>query len=146
MAHNASITPDSLPTESGYARDVGPSKGPDHQYDQGHTGEHHVVPVSTYVKVMAALMVLLVITLVAALPAFDFGAHFGNSFHWVNIFIAVSIAVIKAVLIMLFFMHVKYSSKLTGVFAVAAFVFVLIMFALTLSDYQTRSWLETLGK
>lgn len=98
--------------------------------------EHHIVPLSTYYKVFAALMVLLLITVAAA--QIDLGAF--------NVPIAVGIAVAKAVLIILFFMHVKYSSKLVWVFSGAAFVFVGIMFALTMSDYFTRGLLGTAGK
>jgi cytochrome c oxidase subunit 4 len=98
--------------------------------------EHHIVPLSTYYKVFAALMVLLFITVAAA--RVELGVF--------NVPIAVGIAVVKAVLIILFFMHVKYSSKLVWVFSGAAFVFVGIMFALTLSDYFTRGWIGTVGR
>jgi cytochrome c oxidase subunit IV len=57
-----------------------------------------------------------------------------------NAIVALSIAVIKATLVVLYFMHVRYSSKLTWVFVVAGLVWLIILFALTLSDYMTRSW------
>lgn len=105
-----------------------------------HTEGHHVVPLSVHGRVFAALMVLLIITLAAA--AVDFHKVLGPSFGWLNISIAVFIAVVKAALVILYFMHVRYSSRMTWVFAGAAFVFVGIMFGLTLSDYFTRDWLE----
>lgn len=134
---------DVLPTQSGYDTSSAPSGGPEHAHEQGDVGGHHVIPLSMYFKVFAALMVLLVVTLAAA--AVDFG-HINPRLHFVNIVIAVGIAVIKAVLIILYFMHVRFSSKMTWVFAGAAFVFVLIMFGMTFSDYATRGWLPMPGK
>lgn len=135
---------DHLPNSSGYAGDVGPSTGPAHGHDQGHVGGQHIVGLPTYFTVFGALMVLLIITLGAA--AVDFAKLLGPRWHFLNIAIAMLIAVIKAVLIIAYFMHVKYSSKMTMVFAAAAFVFVTIMFALTFSDYQTRGWMPMAGK
>jgi cytochrome c oxidase subunit 4 len=57
-----------------------------------------------------------------------------------NVIVALSIAVLKGTLVVLYFMHVRYSSKLTWVFVCAGFLWLLILFALTLSDYFTRSW------
>lgn len=111
-----------------------PGPGP-HDEDHADAG-HHIIPTSTYYKVFAALMVLLVLTVAAA--EVDLGS--------LNVVIAVFIAVVKAVLIILYFMHVRYSSKLVWVFAGAAFVFVFIMFGLTLNDYVTRGWLDVPGK
>lgn len=97
---------------------------------------HHVVPVSTYNIIFFWLMVLLVLTLVAAM--FDFPGA-------LNIIVAVTIATIKAALVILYFMHVKYSSRLVQVFAGAALVWLIIMFALTLADYFTRNWVTLPG-
>jgi len=57
-----------------------------------------------------------------------------------NPVVALAIAVIKAVLVILFFMHVRYSSKLTMVTVCAGFFWLLIMITLSLSDYISRSW------
>ena len=54
--------------------------------------------------------------------------------------IAVTIAVIKAGLIVLYFMHVRYSSHLVQFFAGATFFWLAILFVLTLSDYFSRDW------
>jgi cytochrome c oxidase subunit 4 len=51
--------------------------------------------------------------------------------------------VVKAVLILLYFMHVRFSSKLVWIFAVAGFVWLAILIGLTLNDYITRSWLTS---
>jgi cytochrome c oxidase subunit 4 len=113
-----------------------PEPGPHDTHNDAHGDEeHHIVQPSTYAKVIGILMVLLLVTVWAA--EVDFGI--------LNVPIAIAIAVTKAVLIILFFMHVKYSSKLVWVFSGAAFVFVAIMFALTLSDYFTRPWLNNPG-
>ena len=94
--------------------------------------EHPSTPLRTYFMVYGALLVLLVITVgVAELHLGAFG-----------IVLALLVAIIKAVLVLLYFMHLRVSSRLTWVFAGAGFVWLLIMFAFTLSDYVSRSWLE----
>jgi len=61
-----------------------------------------------------------------------------------NAVIALTIAVIKATLVILYFMHVRYSPKLIGLIIAAALFWMAIMFALTISDYSTRSWLPVM--
>jgi cytochrome c oxidase subunit IV len=113
-----------------------PQTPPSYQYGEAEVHDtHHVVPLSVYFKVFAALMVLLVLTLAAA--AVDLGP--------LNLPIAMTIAIIKAVLIILYFMHVRYSSQLVWVFAGSAFVWLVIMFVLTMADYGTRGWLPVPG-
>ncbi len=104
------------------------SEHSDHADHQDH--HEHVVPVTTFLIVFAALLVLMTITVVVAfLPLGEF-----------NLPIALTIAVIKALLVVLFFMEVKYGSRLLWVFAGSSFVFLLIMLALTMNDYLTRGW------
>jgi cytochrome c oxidase subunit IV len=93
-------------------------------------GEFHV-PMSTYVIVFAALMVLLVVTVVAAF------IPLGEA----NMIVAMTIATIKAALVVLYFMHVKFASRLTKVFVAASCLWLVIMFALTFTDYISRDWL-----
>ncbi len=92
----------------------------------------HIVSAKTYWVVFAALMVLLVLTVVIA--NLDLG-------HTISLFSALTIAAIKAALVILFFMHVKFSSKLTWIFVGAGFVWFLIMVTLTFGDYISRGWL-----
>jgi cytochrome c oxidase subunit IV len=99
-----------------------------HHHPAEEHGEHHVVPIPLYLTVFAALMVLLVLTLVAA--AFDLG-------EW-NVVIAITIAVVKAVLIVLYFMHIRWGTSLVRVFAGAALFWLSILFILTLQDYLSR--------
>lgn len=109
--------------------------------------EEHVVSPVIYVAVLVALMVLLALTLVAAFVDLDkwFAVHFGGGSHltgnvyW-NMTVAVIIAICKAFLIILFFMHVKYGSRLTWAFAAAGFVWLGIMITLSMSDYFTRNY------
>jgi cytochrome c oxidase subunit 4 len=76
----------------------------------------------------AALLVLLGLTWTAA--RFDLGVG--------NTIIAVSISGAKMLLVLLFFMQVRYSPRLIWIFAGAGFVWLLIMISLTMSDYLTR--------
>jgi cytochrome c oxidase subunit 4 len=100
--------------------------------------QQHVVPVRTNLTIFGILMGLLVLTVAAAfLPVPP----------TVNFAIAMAIATTKAVLILLFFMHVRFSNKLTWVFSTAAFVWLGILVFLTLCDYLSRDyWLEIPGK
>jgi cytochrome c oxidase subunit 4 len=93
-----------------------------------HSATQHV-SLGTYIVVFIALMVLLVVTVWAA-----FYIRFGG------ILVALFIAIIKAGLVVLYFMHVKYASRLTKIFVSAAFLWLAIFFALTFSDYLTRAW------
>ena len=91
---------------------------------------HHVTSQGTYFAIFAALMVLTALTVWVAYQ--DFGA--------LNVPIAFAIATIKATVVILFFMHVIHSPKITGVILVGSLVFLAILFVLTLSDYMTRFW------
>ena len=98
------------------------------EQDQIH---HHISPISTYIKVFATLMVLTIITVYIA--TVDLGL--------MNTFVAVTIAVIKATVVVLWFMHLKYSAKITWVAAGAGFIWLVVMLALTMSDVLSRSWI-----
>src|SRR5207253_5395197 len=100
---------------------------PAHEHSHTH-GEHHVVPIRLYLLVFAALMVLLIVTL---------GAAMMNLGDW-NLVIAITIAVAKALLVVLFFMHLRWSTYLVRVFAGAALFWLAILFVLTLQDFLTR--------
>ena len=88
----------------------------------------HISPKSTYYTIFGMLMVLTALTVFAA-------------FHHLGVFnfpVALGIAVTKATLVILFFMHAKYSSRLTKLFVGMSFFFLLILFSLTLTDYLSR--------
>jgi cytochrome c oxidase subunit 4 len=111
--------------------------GPNVTHDSHNDGEHHVVPLAVYFKVFAALMVLLFLTVGAAVVNFE---HYGPQFAWLNITVALIIAIIKAMLIFVYFMHLRWSTKLVWLFAGSGFMFLIIMFAFTFADYFTRAW------
>ena len=90
----------------------------------------HISPKSTYVTIFGALLVCTMITVLAAFT------NLGN----LNFPVALMIAIFKATLVVLFFMHVKYGSQLTKLIVGVAFFFLGIMLTLTLSDYLSRGW------
>lgn len=93
----------------------------------------HIVPVRIYLTIFAALLFGTGLTVVAAFI----------DFHWkFNTIVALTIAVVKATLVVLYFMHVRYSSRLVWVIVFAALFWMAIMFSLTFSDYFTRGWLS----
>ena len=95
---------------------------------------HHIVSPKVYVGVFLTLMVMTAITTVVS--GIDLGP-------W-NTVVALGIAVFKATLVVLFFMHVKYSPRLTAVVIAGGIFWLLIMLALTFSDFATRGWLPSL--
>jgi cytochrome c oxidase subunit 4 len=86
-----------------------------------------------YAGVFLALMAGTTLTVIAAF----------HDFPWqFNTVIALTIAVIKATLVVLYFMHVRYSSRLIWVIVASALFWLAILFALTFSDYWTRGWFQ----
>ncbi len=93
---------------------------------------HHVAPLKLYMGVFGILMIGTVLTVVVAF--FDLGP--------LNNVVMLTIACVKALFVILFFMHVRWSTRLTWVVAASGFVWLLIMFGLTLTDYLSRGWIE----
>ena len=92
----------------------------------------HIVSRKVYFAIFAALMVGTAVTVWIAF--IDLGGQ-------LNTIVALTVAVIKATLVVLYFMHVRYSSRLTWVIVGSGLFWLGIMFALTLSDYLSRGWL-----
>jgi len=90
----------------------------------------HIVSPKVYVAVFLALCALTVLTVVVA--GFDFGPF--------NLLVALGIAVTKATLVVLYFMHARYAGGRTALVIGSAVAFYVILVFLTLSDYVTRSW------
>ena len=88
----------------------------------------HVSPKSVYYTIFGALMVFTIITVEVAT----------HNFGLLNFPIAIGIAITKATLVILFFMHAKYSSTLTKLFVGTAFFFLAILLGLTMTDYLSR--------
>jgi cytochrome c oxidase subunit 4 len=93
-------------------------------------GEHHVVSWRLYVGIFLGLCALTAITVYAA--GVDFGPF--------NTVIALVIASLKATLVAMFFMHLRWSPRLTTLFLFSGFVFLAILILLTVSDYISRPW------
>ena len=91
-----------------------------------------VVPPKHYVGIWFALLVLLALTW--GLAQLDLGPF--------NPAVALAIACTKMFLVVLFFMHVRHSSRLTWLFVAAGFIWLIIMIDLTMSDYLTRHWIK----
>jgi cytochrome c oxidase subunit 4 len=92
-----------------------------------------MISTKVYFTVFAALL---------GLTALTTGMAFVDLGRVGNISLALTIAIIKAVLVMLYFMHLRYSSRLTVVFAGAGMLWFGIMLVLTLSDYISRGWVS----
>ena len=90
----------------------------------------HVVPTRIYYLIFAILMICTALTVGIAFV--DLGPF--------NVVAALTIAVFKATLVVLFFMHVKYASRLTKLIVGVAFFFLGIMLSLTFADYLSRGW------
>jgi cytochrome c oxidase subunit 4 len=95
----------------------------------GHFGHAHIAPSSMYYKVFGALLVGTLLTVFAA--KVDMGV--------LNNVVMLLIACTKATLVILFFMHVRWSSRLTWVIAMAGFFWLLLLFTI-LGDYISRGW------
>ncbi len=93
----------------------------------------HVTPTRVYYAVFATLMVLTALTV--AISYVDLGAF--------STPVALLIATAKASAVILYFMHVRYSSRLTWVVVIGALFWLAVLFGLTFADYVSRGWLVT---
>jgi cytochrome c oxidase subunit 4 len=100
------------------------------------TGHAPVVPVTTYVAIFVSLLVLTGLTYVVA--TYNFG--------YLNTPIALAVALLKASLVVIYFMGLRYNTPLTKVVAVGGFYWLFILFGLTLNDYLTRLWIGVPGR
>lgn len=91
----------------------------------------HIVSIKVYITIALVLVVGTAVTVIAG--KIDFPGP-------LNVVIALTIACIKATLVVLYFMHVRYSSRLIWLIFASALFWMGILFALTFSDYWTRAW------
>lgn len=96
--------------------------------------ESHIVSPKIYLAIFATLMVLTFVTVEVA--KHDYGE--------MNTIVALTIAFIKATLVILFFMHVRYSERLIHVVVIASFFWLAVLIIITVSDYFSRPWLNIL--
>jgi cytochrome c oxidase subunit 4 len=92
----------------------------------------HVVPPRVYYLIFGSLMLLTGLTV---------GVAFID-LKVMNTVVALTIAIVKATLVVLFFMHVKYSTRLTWVVAASGVIWLAIMFSITFADYLSRGWVN----
>ncbi|MCZ2075444.1 MAG: cytochrome C oxidase subunit IV family protein [Bryobacteraceae bacterium] len=90
----------------------------------------HIVPIRTYFVIFMTLLIFTLITVGVALV--DLGRF--------NVVVALAIAGIKATLVVLFFMHVRWSSPLTKIFIAASLFWLAILLGFTAADYISRAW------
>ncbi len=94
--------------------------------------QHHVVPVRVYITIFLSLLVLTGVTVFVAF--IDLGR--------MSDVVAMAIAFTKASLVILYFMHVRYSNALIGLSVVAGIAFLAIFVFFTMSDYMTRTFFQ----
>ena len=90
----------------------------------------HVAPLKLYFGVFGILMIGTLLTVVVAF--YDLGP--------LNNLVMLTIACVKALFVILFFMHVRWSTRLTWVVVASGFFWLLIMFTFTMTDYLSRGW------
>jgi cytochrome c oxidase subunit 4 len=96
----------------------------------------HIDSIRTYTLVLLALLVLTAVTTLVAFV--DLGAF--------SVVVALAIAVCKMLLVALFFMHVRHSTKLTKLVVLGGLLWLAILLMLTLSDFTTRGWIGVPGR
>jgi len=96
----------------------------------------HITSVRVYLAVFLALLVGTAVTVWVAY--YDLG--------WLNTPVALTVAIIKASLVVIYFMGVRFNTPLTKVVAVSGFLWLFILFGITMSDYLTRPWLGVPGR
>jgi cytochrome c oxidase subunit IV len=92
----------------------------------------HITPIKVYIGIFLTLMVLTAVTI---------GVAYVNLGQW-NKVVALGIASFKATLVVLYFMHVKYASRMTKLIVVSGFFFLMILLSLTMVDYGSRMWVN----
>ena len=102
------------------------------EHHEEHAGEHHIVAIPLYLMVFGILVVGTILTYFAATVDMD------GIFPGANTLVALLIAFTKMSFVVLFFMHVRWSSRLIWLTALAGFFWLAIMFAFTMQDYLTR--------
>ena len=91
----------------------------------------HVVPIRVYLRIYAALMALLALTVAVA---------YAHVWSPLAIFVMLAVAITKAVLVMLYFMGLRWGTRLTWLWAGIGFVFLLLLFGVVM-DQTTRGWI-----
>jgi len=102
--------------------------------------EHHVVSPFTYLAILLALLFFTGLTVwMSFIDLGEWHIAQGLTLFW-NPVVALAIACTKMTLVVLFFMHVKYSRKLTKLTVASGFFVFLVLIGMTLADYYSRAW------
>jgi cytochrome c oxidase subunit 4 len=107
-----------------------PAKTAEHADHIGHAPAHHRSSLASYFAVFATLMILTIVTVWVS------RINLGT----LNTTVAMAIAIIKATVVILWFMHVIHSPRLTWIVVIASFLWLAVMFVLFFADYSTRGW------
>ena len=99
-------------------------------------GESHIVSTKVYFAVFAALIALTWVT--TGVATIDLGR--------LNIYVALSIAIFKASLVLFFFMHVKYGTRLTKMIVMSGVYWLVLLLFIVMMDIWTRSWMGVPGR
>src|SRR5580658_9202697 len=108
------------------------------EHSENNAAEHseHIVPVRVYIAVFLTLIVMTWVT--AFVSTIDLGR--------LNIFVALAIAIFKASLVILFFMHVKYGTRLTKFIVLAGLYWLILLLFIAMVDLWTRGWMGVPGR
>jgi len=106
--------------------------------------DHHIVPLPVYFLVFAALLVLTYVTVQVAHVDLGSPELLTVRIH-LNVIVALVIAITKATLVVLFFMHVKYSPRLVQIIVASSVIWLAILLVITVGDYISRGWLGNPG-
>src|SRR5436305_282483 len=101
-----------------------------------HQNDHPVDSVKTYAIILLSLLCLTILT--TAVAYVDLGAF--------STVIALGIACTKMMLVVLFFMHVRHSTKLTKLVIIGGFAWLLVLLLMVMTDFATRDWLGVPGR
>ena len=103
-----------------------------------HSQEHHhpIDSAGTYLGILATLLVLTIVT--TAVAYVDLGA--------LSTIVALAIACTKMLLVALFFMHIRHSTKLTKLVVVGGLLWLAILLLMTMTDFWTRLWIGVPGR
>ncbi len=107
-----------------------------HSVDSADHAHGHIAPVSMYLLIFGALMLGTAITVAVAYVDLGF----------FNTAVALGVAVTKATLVVLYFMHVRWASRLTWVVIVASLFWLMLMFSIGMTDYLSRGWMGVPGR
>jgi len=109
----------------------------------GHHG-HHIAPASTLMIILVALMVLTLLTVGASMAEAFLASTFDFTIPvWVNVAVALSIAVVKTALVVLFFMQLKYDNPINGMIFIFTLVTVACFLGFTMLDLGNRQTIDT---